>query len=63
MSKFTDEQIKNWRAYEKVRAGGKFNMFDPRARRAARLSDAEHPFVIQNFSGLKQAAGKAEAVV
>ena len=61
MNKFTHEQIKNWKSYEKVRAGGKFNMFDMRARRAAKLSESEYSFVIQNFSGLKAASEKEAA--
>jgi hypothetical protein len=61
MSQFTDGQIKNWKSYEKVRVGGKYNMFDSRARRAAKLSDAEYSFVIQNYSKLKAAADKEAA--
>ena len=56
MEKFTEEQIKNWRAYERVRAGGKWNMFDPQARRAAKLSDQEYAFVMKNYSALKSQA-------
>lgn len=53
---FTAEQIKDWKAYEKVRRGGRFNMFDPRARRATGLSAERYSFVINNFSELKTAA-------
>ena len=56
MKKFTQEQVKNWKAYERVRAGGRYNMFDPRARRTAKLSEAEYGFVMDNYSALKQAA-------
>ena len=45
--KFTNEQIKRWKAYEKVRASG----IDPRARRAALLSEEDFTFVIKNYSG------------
>ena len=58
--KFTNEQIKRWKAYEKVRASGRYNMFDPRARRAAMLSEEEFTFVIKNYSGLKAAASEKE---
>lgn len=54
--KFTNEQIKRWKAYEKVRASG----IDPRARRAALLSEEEFTFVIKNYSALKAAASEKE---
>lgn len=57
MKKFTDQQIKDFKDYEKVRASGKYNMVDPRARRAAGLNDAEYCFVMDNFSALR---GQAE---
>lgn len=28
---FTVEQLNKWKAYERVRVGGRYNMFDPRA--------------------------------
>ena len=58
--KFTNEQIKRWKAYEKVRASGRYSMFDPRARRAALLSEEEFTFVIKNYSALKAAASEKE---
>ena len=45
--KFTNEQIKRWKAYEKVRASG----IDPRARRAALLSEEDFTFVIKTIQG------------
>jgi len=55
--KFTEQQIKDWRAYEKVRAGGRWNMFFPQARAATGLTSDEYSFVMDNFDALKKAAG------
>lgn len=61
--KFTAEQIDDWLAYEKVRKGGKFNMFDPRARRATRLDEYRYKFVMRNFGAMRDciAAGTKAA--
>lgn len=56
--KFTSQQLADWRAYEKVRKGGRFNMFDPRARAATGLSSERYSFVLKNFSELKEAQGR-----
>lgn len=56
MSDFTERQIKAWRSYERVRQKGAYNMFDPRARAAARLSSEEYAFCMRHFSALKEAA-------
>ena len=59
---FTEQQIKDWKAYERVRKGGRWNMFDPRARMATKLDSKAYGFVMENFSALKDAAiAKAEA--
>ena len=50
---FTQEQLAMYEAYEEVRAGGQYNMFDPRARRAAGLTEDEYLFVMENFSELR----------
>lgn len=55
---FTPKQLDNWRAYERVRKRGRWNMYDPRARYAARLSAAEYAFVMDNFTELKEKAEK-----
>jgi len=52
---FTEQQLSNWRKYERVRKGGKWNMFDPRACQATRLSEDEYSFVMRHFSALKTA--------
>lgn len=54
--KFTKEQLSDWRAYERVRKGGRYNMFDPRARQATGLDSRDYVFVMDNFSALKVAA-------
>ncbi len=52
---FTTEQLADWRKYEKVRLSGRFNMFDPRARRATGLNGERYSFVMENFSELRDA--------
>ena len=56
---FTPEQLEAWKAYERVRKGGRYNMFDPRARKATKLSGDEYSFVMHNFSELKAAVEKS----
>lgn len=53
---FTKEQIEAWRSYERVRQRGAYNMFDPRARKATRLSLEEYSFCMKHFNALKEAA-------
>lgn len=60
ISDFTPEQLDMWRAYEEVRAGGEYNMFDHRARIATGLSKAEYTFVMKNFDALKEAANASD---
>jgi len=55
--KFTQEQLDNWRAYEDVRVGGRYNMFDLRAQKASGLTQREYVFVMEHFNALKQEAG------
>jgi hypothetical protein len=52
MIEFTDQQKENWKKYEKVRAGGKWNMFDSRARRATGLTKEDYFFCINNYEEL-----------
>lgn len=54
MSQFTERQIQDYVAFDKVRSGGRYNMFDPRARTAAGLSREEMVFVMKNFAALKE---------
>lgn len=53
---FTPQQIANWKAYERVRKGGRYNMFDLRARRATGLGSEAYSFTMENFSELQAAA-------
>lgn len=61
ITEFTAQQLDDWQAFEDVRAGGRYNMFDPRARHATGLSEEEYRFVMRNFSPLK-AAVEAKAM-
>jgi len=54
--KFTDKQISDWRKYEKVRKGGRYNMFSPQAMNAVKLDRDDYMFVIENFAELQNAA-------
>lgn len=51
---YTEKQIKDWKAYEKVRASGRFNMImeGNAAAKSAGLSRDEYIFVIENYSEL-----------
>lgn len=53
---FTKSQIDDWKAYERVRKGGRYNMFDPRAKTAAGLSREEYMFCLKNYTELKESA-------
>ena len=55
MSTFKPEDFSAWKLYERVRKGGKWNMFDPRARRATGLSGERYSFVMRNYSALRAA--------
>jgi len=56
---FTKEQLTDWKAYERVRSGGRYNMFDPRARQATGMSGERYSFTMTNYSALKEAVGAA----
>jgi hypothetical protein len=51
---FTAKQSQDFNAYRKVQMGGKWNMFDPRARRATKLSESEYIFVMKNYTALQK---------
>ena len=51
---FTTQQLTDWKAYERVRQGGRFNMFDPKARSASGLGAAAYTFVMTHYSELKK---------
>ena len=50
---FTIAQQIDFKKYERVRAGGRFNMFDPRARAATGLDRDRYTFVMKNYCELK----------
>ncbi len=43
---------KQFQAYEKVREGGKYNMFDPRARATAKLDEETYVAILGQYSEL-----------
>jgi hypothetical protein len=59
---YTKRQIADWRAFEKVRQGGKYNMFDSRAREAAGLRADEYSFTMQNYEPLREAAAAEKSL-
>jgi len=55
VNEFTFEQLAQFRRYERVRLGGPFNMFDPRARALTGLTREQYSFVMNNYSELRDA--------
>ena len=55
---FTVQQIKDWRAYERVRKAGRYNMITEarRAQQATGLSIDSYLFVMGNYGDLEQAS-------
>ena len=53
--KFTEQQLKDWRAYERVRVRGNWNMIthSRHAAREAKLSLERYIFALENYSELK----------
>ena len=58
--KFTQQQINNWKDYERIRQRGRYNMFDPRARRLSTMSVGEWGFCMDHYEALKAQAEKPE---
>jgi hypothetical protein len=56
--RYTEQQLENWRTYERIREEGMFNMFDPRARDMTNMSSSEWTFCITHYADLKQHATK-----
>ena len=54
---FTAQQLEDWKAFERVRASGKHNMFFPAAQRAAHLDDDRYLFVLKHYSEMKAQVG------
>ena len=59
-TKFTKQELQNWKAYERVRAKGRWNMFDARARSATGMNREEYVFVMDNYKALKTAVEAAK---
>lgn len=55
---FTNQQLQNFKKYFGVQMGGRYNMFDPRARAATGMDKDEYIFVMENYDALKKASEK-----
>ena len=55
---YSQRQIDNWIEFEIVRAGGRYNMFDPRARDLTELSIDEWLHCMKHYNALKQQANE-----
>lgn len=53
---YSQKQIENWQVYERIRQGGRFNMFDPRARSMSTMSVDEWVYCMDHYDGLKKAS-------
>ena len=56
MTNYTKRQVADFRAYEKIRVGGKWNMWDVAAQRASGLRRDDYLFVMKHYSELKELA-------
>ncbi len=56
MNEFTEQDLKDWKTYERVRKGGRYNMFMPEAQQATMLDRNRYLWVLKNYSKLKAAA-------
>lgn len=57
---YSEQQLSNWRTYERIRQEGLFNMFDPRARDLTTMSKSEWLFCMSHYDDLKQHATQGE---
>lgn len=57
-TQLTPAQVEHWKKYERVRKGGRFNMYDPRAREATGLNGEQYEFVMRNYAALKLLAAE-----
>lgn len=58
--RFTDQQLDDWRRYERVRKSGKFNMYFPQARAATGLPRERYMAVMMAYCELKEAVEEKE---
>ena len=56
LTKFTESQLENWKAYEVVRRSGAFNMFSNEARILTGLTHEEYAHVMKNYTDLEHEA-------
>lgn len=52
---YSENQIRNWQIYERIRQSGMFNMFDPRARGMTTMSVSEWVFCMEHYAALRDA--------
>ena len=52
---YTQEDLDDFEAYEKVRRSGKYNMYSPDAKLATGLTDERFMFVLKHYSALRKA--------
>lgn len=53
--KFTQQQLRDWKMYERVRKSSRWNMFDPKARKMSGLDSAAYEFTMSNYVELREA--------
>lgn len=58
---FTLQQLYNFKRYLKVQMGGRFNMFDPRARQLTGMDQDSYLYVMEHYEDLAKAAIIADA--
>lgn len=51
---FTNDELAQYAAYERVRARGRWNMWSPQAIQATSLTEKEYFFVMENFEELQK---------
>lgn len=51
---FNLKELMQYAAYERVRSGGKYNMYNPLARQAAGLTSEQYSFVMANYEALRK---------
>jgi len=54
MNKYSREVINDWKRYERVRLGGAYNMFDPRAREATGLTQERYVFLLKHYADIAE---------
>ena len=50
--KHTKQQLEDWKRYERVRKGGRYNMYFPQARAATGLSRERYAYAMDNYAEL-----------